>query len=446
MKEKILIADDNVDTRDNIKEILEEAGFLVDTVDNGEKAVVTVLNDDIDCLILDMKMPKKDGWQVLTEIRSLIDAGLVVIIITAYGDIYDVLLMTVKRGLENARLKKEVKSLRKKVYAKGELEEIFGSSSAIRKVIEQINIVAETDITVLLYGETGVGKEVIANFIHNRSKRKDKRFVPVDCGAIPENLIESELFGFVKGAFTGAVETKPGKFEMADGGTLFLDEIGNLPLSQQQRLLRVVETKKILPIGSKMEKEVDVRIIAATNRDLSKLVEEGNFRQDLYYRLVEFVIEIPPLRERLEDIPLIVNNLINEASRELGKRVTGISNRAIDKIISYSWPGNIRQLRNAIRRAVLICDGIIEENNIILSYEKKPELKGFDFSCIDIIEPDKKYVDVLHEATEKMDKILVVKALKTAGGNISKAARIYGIDRTNFYRKLDKYGIRNNKG
>lgn len=458
-EEKILVVDDNVDTRDNIKEILEDEGYDVVTASNGIDAITLVNNNSFDCLVLDMRLPGKDGWEVLKEIKPRIGSGLAVIIITAYGDVSsavkavrmgaydyiekpfdkDALILAVKRGLENLRLKREINDLRKLIYSKKDLEEFFGCSEAIKKVLEQINVVASTDISVLIYGETGSGKEVIANFIHNRSPRKDNPFVAVDCGALPDSLIESELFGFEKGAFTGAYERKQGRFELARGGTLFLDEIGNLPLAQQQKLLRVLDTKRILPIGSKKERKVDVRVIAATNRDLSELVEKGDFRSDLYYRLSEFIIEIPPLRKRLEDIPVIVGNFIKEANLELGKSVKSVSDEAMSKLMSYNWPGNVRELRNVIRRAVLVADEVIEPENIVLhvsSDEREDRAKRYVNVNVRV-DNGGKYISVLDE----VDRELVKRALEEAKWNISRAAKLYGIDRTNFYKKMKKYGV-----
>ena len=458
-EEKILVVDDNVDTRDNIKEILEDEGYDVTTASNGVDAVSLINNNPVDCLVLDMRLPGKDGWEVLKEIKPKIDAGLAVIIITAYGDISsavkavrmgaydyiekpfdnDALILAVKRGLENLRLKRELSDLKRLIYSKKDLEEFFGCSKAIKKVLDQINMVASTDISILIYGETGSGKEVIANFIHNRSLRKNNPFVAIDCGALPDSLIESELFGFEKGSFTGAYERKPGKFELANGGTLFLDEVGNLPLSQQQKLLRVLDTKKVLPIGSKKEKRVNTRVIAATNKDLSELVEKGEFRSDLYYRLSEFVIEIPPLRKRQEDIPIIVGNLIREANLELGKSVRSVSEEAMNKLMNYNWPGNVRELRNVIRRAVLVADEVIESENIVLNVstdEREWEPKRHINVSVCVNDGDK-YISVLDE----VDKELVKRALEEAGWNISRAAKLYGIDRTNFYRKMKKYGV-----
>ncbi|HQH56729.1 MAG TPA: sigma-54 dependent transcriptional regulator, partial [Candidatus Marinimicrobia bacterium] len=312
----ILIVEDSQDTRENIAELLTMNGYKVRTTDNGQTALRIIKTQMPDCVILDVRLPDTTGHEILKQIQNEIESGLVVIIITAYGEVsmavnamkmgaYDylekpfenaVLLMVVKRGLENQQVKRELAHLRQMLGTDQDSEQVLGHSPAIKKVISQINSVAQTDLTVLIQGETGTGKEVAAHLLHNKSKRAKQPFIAIDCGAIPENLIESEFFGFEKGAFTGATQSRPGKFQLAHQGTLYLDEIGNLPLAQQRPFLRVIENKTFRPIGAINESKVDIRLIIASNANLLQLVSENKFRKDLYYRISEYTITMPPLR------------------------------------------------------------------------------------------------------------------------------------------------------
>jgi len=321
----------------------------------------------------------------------------------------------------------------------------MGHSEQVKRVLEQVNSVAKTDFTVVLCGETGAGKELVARAIHAHSPRKDKEFVAVDCGSIPETLIESELFGHEKGAFTGADRMKEGYFEVASGGTLFLDEIGNLPLAMQAKLLRAIETRSIRRLGGKEVVKADIRIIAAGNQRLEDLVAGGEFRQDLYYRLIEFQIEIPPLRRRKDDIIYLTKRFIDETNGELKKNIRGLSPDALAEIESYDWPGNVRELRNVVRRAVLLAEGLIEIEHLSgirtsgmmvaeglsdgLSLEYDAESEEFSLKM------------VVKGIVEKVERHIMEDILRRSGGNKSKAARILQIDYKTMHYKLKEYGL-----
>lgn len=457
----ILIVEDKKDTLDNIAELFSLNGYEVKKAGDGKTALKFIKSQLVDCIILDIRLPDMTGHEILEQIQEEIDAGLVVIIITAYGEItmavramkmgaYDylekpfeneVLLMAVKRGINYQQTKRELNHLRQVISGDPESEYFFGKSPAIRKVLKQIESVADTDLTILIQGETGTGKEVAARLAHKKSKRKNNPFVAVDCGAIPENLIESEFFGFEKGAFTGATQRRNGKFQMADSGTLYMDEIGNLPIEQQRRFLRAIENKTIHPIGATKEHHVDIRLIIASNANLAFLVAENKFRKDLYYRISEYVITMPTLAERLEDIPHLAGFFLSEANYELKRNITNISEEAMALLLSYSWPGNIRQLRNVIRKAALLANEIIRPSHLSFQQVDAPQEKGQSFFSVYFRDLDQyaNYHDAYTSLIQKFEKELLKTAYNHAHGNISKAARIFGIDRRNFYHKLDKY-------
>jgi len=457
----ILIVEDKQDTRENIAELFALNGYKVLTAGDGKTALSIIKNQFPDCVILDIRLPDTTGHEILTQCREEIDAGMVVIIITAYGEVsmavsamkmgaYDylekpfeneILLMTVKRGLNYQQTKRELNHLRRVVSGDQESEKIFGKSPVIKKVIKQIESVSQTDLTILIQGETGTGKEVAARYIHQKSKRKDRPFIAVDCGAIPESLIESEFFGFEKGSFTGATQSHQGKFQMADSGTLYLDEIGNLPLDQQRRFLRAIENKTVRPIGSNKENNVDIRLIIASNSNLAQLVVENKFRKDLFYRISEYVITMPPLSERIEDIPHLAAYFLSEANYELNRNITSISEEALARLLSYPWPGNVRQLRNIIRKAALMATVTIRESHLSFPAETTVENKGKCFFSVHArdIEQYPNFRDAYADLIQEFEKELIRQAYTHAHGNIAKAARIFGIDRRNFYHKLDKY-------
>lgn len=448
--EKILIIDDNESLRYTLTNVLEEANFESFAVEDGFKGIDEVKSGKYALVICDMKLPGKDGLTILKEIRE-IDPQLPVLMLTAFGDIKnaveamkqgahnyltkpfnnDEMILTIKKTLEMKYLNEEVNLLRKRIDEAYLPDIITGESDRIREVIKQVNIVAPTVLTVLIQGESGTGKEVFASMIHKLSDRSDKPFVAVDCGAIPEPLIESELFGHEKGAFTDAKEQKIGKLEQANEGTLFLDEITNLSESNQIKLLRVIQERKITRLGGKKTISLDVRIIAASNIRLKDAVNGQKFRADLFYRLNEFHIDLPALRERKEDIPLFVRHFVNNANTELGKSVMHVAPQILKIIKSHSWPGNIRELRNVIRRAVLLTQGDTL-NSIHL-----PDLLIEEHYS----ENDKDETLTFEASSKHAEKSIILKALEEAGGNKTKAAGLLKMNQRTFYRKLKSLGI-----
>jgi DNA-binding NtrC family response regulator len=362
----------------------------------------------------------------------------------------DELLIVIKRALQAQSLSKEVQSLRKELAEKtapGLIEELAGESQPMKQILKQVDIISPTNMTVMLQGESGTGKELVAQLIHKKSQRSDKAFVAIDCGAIPESLIESELFGCEKGAFTGADAKREGKFEQANEGTLFLDEITNLTNLAQMKLLRVLQEKKLEHLGGKKDIKVDVRIIAASNVDLPDVLKVGRFRSDLFHRLNEFPITLPPLRERKDDIPHLVNRFLEEARKEFNKDIKGFSPKAMEALIDYHWPGNVRELRNTVRRAALMA----ESDKIVQSYllldaisENHSDLDKLS-EKLDILTELKKGFS-LHEIAKKeidnIEQTIISQALSLTGGNKSKAAKMLGIDRTTLYARLSEHGLK----
>lgn len=450
--EKILIIDDNESLRYTLENVLEEHGFNPTSVEDGIKALEEIRTKSYDLVICDMKMPKMDGMQILAEMKK-IDPDLPFIILTAFGDIKnaveamkhgasdyltkpfdnDGMVLTLRKALEIKYLNKELAILRKRTDDSYKGDGIIGSSSQMKEVFDQVKIVAPTNLTVLIQGESGTGKEVIANMIHRASERAAKPFIAVDCGAIPESLIESELFGHEKGAFTDAKSQREGKFEQANGGTIFLDEITNLSDSNQIKLLRAIQERKITRIGGKKALTLDVRILTATNVKLADAVNNNKFRADLYYRLNEFHIDLPPLRARTGDLDHLVNHFMQDANAELNKSVSSVSEEVMRKIKAHTWPGNVRELRNTIRRAVLLTPGIVMEK----------------ISITDDVAPKTNYEPVnddndsttFENLTKKAEKDAILSALDEAGGNKSKAAKLLNMNERTFYRKLKSLGI-----
>lgn len=449
--EKILIVDDNKYLRYTLTELLKEAGYQSTAVEDGQKAIAEVKRNSYGLVILDMKLPGMDGLEILRKIKKIHNL-MPIIMLTAFGDVKsaveamkqgaqdyitkpfdnDAMMLTIKKTLEMKYLTQEVNLLRKKMDDINKPAEVIGESKSMKKVLEQVDIVAPTNLTVLIQGESGTGKEVIANMIHRSSDRRDKAFVAVDCGAIPESLIESELFGHEKGAFTDARTQKEGKFEIANGGIVFLDEVTNLSEPNQIKLLRVLQERKVTRLGGKKTIDLDVRIIAASNMKLSTAVNIRNFRQDLYYRLNEFHLDLPPLRERKEDIPIFVKYFIKDANRELNKNIQKVSPNVMEKFTAHSWPGNVRELRNVIRRAVLLTQGdTISSINIPDEItDQLPFDGGASSEALSI-----------GDSTKALEKELILKALNEAGGNKSKAAKMLNMNERTFYRKIRNLGI-----
>lgn len=448
--EKILIVDDNETLRYTLTELLQESGFETNDAHDGPTALEEIKKSNYDLVILDMKLPGMGGLEILKKIKEN-NPDIPVIMLTAFGDIKtaveamkqgaqdfvtkpfdnNAMIITIRKALEMNYLKQEVNLLRRKIDSGYKSSEVIGESKKMKEVFEQVNMVALSKLSVLIEGESGTGKEVIACLIHKISERRDKPFIAVDCGAIPESLIESELFGHEKGAFTDARTAKEGKFELANEGTIFLDEITNLSDSNQIKLLRVIQERKVTRLGAKQPIKLDIRIICATNIKLALAVNNNNFRQDLYYRLNEFCIELPPLRERKEDIPLFVKYFIQDANNELNKNVKSVSDPVMEKLVNHPWTGNVRELRNIIRRAVLMAKG-----ETIQSINIPDEISGTNR-----LSSNQENL-TLDGITQSLEKDFILKAIEEAQGNKSKAAKILNMNERTFYRKLKSLGIK----
>jgi two-component system, NtrC family, response regulator AtoC len=447
MKEQynILIVDDEKIVRDSLFHWFEEEGYLVDTAEDGESALKKYEKGKYDLLLLDMKMPGMSGIDLLTKIKSF-DKDSLVILITAFASVptaitalkqgaYDYvtkpvdpdeLAHLVKKALEQKSLKQENKILRESIEEIIRPDNLIGESLQMKKIYELITTVASADTTVMIRGESGTGKELVAKAIHINSKRKYFPIIPVNCGALAETLLESELFGHEKGAFTGAQFKRKGKFEMADGGTLFLDEVASISTKMQVEILRAIESKQFSRVGGNQNIKSDFRLITATNQSLENLVKEGEFREDLYYRLNVFTIHIPPLRERREDIPILAHFFLHKFSTSMNKPINKIDCEAMDFLVKYDWPGNVRELENAIERAVVIGKADI------LKVENLP----FQIASnhIDTNTGDKSLAAV--------EKKYILQILNENNWNISRSAAQLRIDRVTLYNKINKYGLR----
>ena len=438
----ILVVDDEFSVRDSLYNWFKTEGYRVDTAENGMEALKKLQEGPWDIALVDIKMPGMDGMELQRLIKK-IDNSIVVIIITAYGTVDtavdamkegafdylskpvdpDKLSILIRNALNQKRLMAENIQLKQKVEELSLQDEVVGESPQIKKIMEMIDTVAKTDATVMIRGESGTGKELVAQAIHGKSNRRYFPIISINCGAFPEGLLESELFGHEKGAFTGAQYKRKGKLEMANGGTLFFDEIGNIAMKMQMDLLRVIETKQFTPLGSNKFVNVDFRIIAATNSDLEKKVAEKDFREDLYYRLNVFSIQIPPLRERTADIPLIARYFLEKYARSMSKDVTDISPEAMKMLVQYNWPGNIRELRNTIERALVVVGekDRIEPDDLNLLFLSKTNPPG--------------------DSLEEIEKAHVQRILEQSDWNISRSAEILKIDRVTLYNKIKKYGL-----
>ncbi len=461
-KVKVLVVDDVEEIVRFLSRILESEGYKVLSARNGKVAVEIVQKELPDAVIMDIKMPIMNGIEAMKKMKSIIPL-LPVIFITAFGEIdsavhaiklgaynyvtkpfeQENIIITLKNALNELRLKCEVKKLRSDINKKATLAELMGSSDEIKKVFNQVSHVAPTDFTVILYGETGSGKELIARAIHNQSLRRDGRLVTIDCGAIPETLLESELFGYEKGAFTGADKRKVGHIELASEGTLFLDEIGNLSLQMQGKLLRAIDEKLIKRLGGENEIEVDVRIIVAGNEMFDQLVKAGKFREDLYHRLNEFTIEIPPLRKRKEDVIYLSRRFLNETNRELNKNVRDFSASSLECLLNYDWPGNVRELKNVVRKSVLMADDLVESVNLPNEKSQTNNNGLTDYVKGDSIKLENGKYDKfsLRKVIGNVEEHVIIDVLKHTGGNKSKAARILKIDYKTILYKIKEYGI-----
>ncbi len=445
MKRKLLVIDDEKNIREGLKKSFELDGFEVFTAEDGNQGLNVLSTNGADIVICDLKMPNMSGEEFLDNARNLYP-NIPVIILTGHGTLQnavdvmrkgafdfftkpvnlDKITLSVERAIENYDLKQENKELKKKIYEKYSFENIIGTSQPIQNVFEIVKQVAPSKANVLVEGDSGTGKELIANAIHNLSDRKDKPLIKVHCAALNENLLESELFGHEKGSFTGAINQKKGKFEAADGGTIFLDEIGEVSQATQVKLLRVIQEKEFDRVGGVKPLHVDVRIIAATNRDLHEEVKNGNFREDLYYRLKVISITMPKLKERKSDIPLLVDAFVKEFAEINGKSKMNVSPKAMAMLEGYSWPGNVRELRNIIEGAVVMCKGsTISEENLPGFIKDNQETNTISLDTgITLAEAEKR---------------VILATLAMTKGNKSRAAEILKIGRKTLHRKLEEY-------
>ncbi|MBI2963548.1 MAG: sigma-54-dependent Fis family transcriptional regulator [Deltaproteobacteria bacterium] len=446
---RILLADDESSIRESLAEVLRQEGYAVDTAADGRAALTAVDGNDYDVVVTDLRMPGADGLAVLRRVRERAPQTLV-LLVTAYASIetavealrqgaHDYILKPliledvlgkVGRLFEVRQLAWETQMLRRELDSRYDFEQmIIGRSPAMRAILELIRKVAPTPSTVLITGESGVGKEVVARAIHHYSRLHDKLFLPVNCAAIPENLLESQLFGHAKGAFTGALAANEGLFQRARGGTIFLDEIGDLPANLQVKLLRAIALKEVLPVGSNTPVRVDVRILAATNRDLRKAVEEQRFREDLYYRLNVVNIQIPPLRERREDVPQLVEYLVRRQNVELNKSFKGVNNATMKLMMSLPWKGNIRELENAIEHAMILGDGEW------ITPADLPRAVAQEGAALPAVG------DNLKEAIRAYERGHIENVLGRTGNDKRKAADLLGVSLSSLYRKIEELGI-----
>ncbi len=444
----ILIIDDEKEICESIKMILEYENYEVDYSSSSAEGLEKILTGTFSCLLLDIQMPQMNGFEVLKRIKES-NSPVSVIIISAHGSVENAikatklgafdfiekpidrekLLISVRNAVEQSNLLMENTEIKKSLSAEGE---ILGNSKAITNILEIIERVAPIETRVLITGENGTGKELVARAIHKKSARKDKPFVEVNCAAIPNELIESELFGHEKGSFTGAIQQRIGKFELANNGTIFLDEIGDMSLQAQAKVLRAIEDNKIERVGGQKKIEIDVRIISATNKNLQEEIEKGNFREDLYHRLNVIPIRIPPLRERSEDIPTLAEHFTQEISQRYKKNPVKFEEDAIKYLQSLPWSGNIRELRNAVERIIILTDNQkINKKDIELLYSSGKSSMG------DIIDTSNSF----QEFKEKAEKAFIIKQLNANDWNISKTAEVLDIQRSHLYNKIKKYGI-----
>jgi len=440
-KARILVVDDEAVVRDSMREWLTDAGYQVFTAESGRQALDVIQRERVSIVLADLVMPGMDGIELMKRAREL-NPNIAVIIMTAYGSIptaiaamkegaYDYIEkpfcperveLLIQKLVEHQNLIQENISLRQRLEDRYRFENIVAKSHKMQKVIELIKTVAKSNASVLIIGETGTGKELVARAVHSQSYRCAKPFVAVSCAALPESLLESELFGHEKGSFTGAIARRKGRFELANKGTLFLDEIGEISANIQVHLLRVLEEKEFTRVGGTEPIRVDVRLVTATNKDLKKAVERGEFREDLYYRINVVTIELPPLRERKEDIPLLANYFLSKFAQENQKDIAGFSPNATELLMNYDWPGNVRELENAIERAI-----ILAQDNWITAAELAPW---------GVVRPGAVPKDL-----RELEREHILNVLAQTRGNYSQAARILGITRMTLYNKAKAYGI-----
>jgi DNA-binding NtrC family response regulator len=451
---KILVVDDDSVARELLAEALKKEGYSVEAYANGEEAIARGREGRVDLVLTDIRMGAVDGLTVLREFKRM-SRDTAIVVLTAFGSLegaieaikqgaYDYLAkpfkkeeikLVVQRSLDHCRLLRENTKFREELRSKDEWSPLVGSSPAMLEVYKLVARVSESRSTVLLQGESGTGKELIARAIHGNSPRRDKPFVPVNCGALPDTLLESEMFGYEKGAFTGAVGTKTGLFESANGGTLFLDEIGELGQALQVKLLRVMQDHEVRRVGGTSSIKVDVRIIAATNRDLEQFVKEGKFRDDLFYRLNVVRITLPSLKEREEDIPMLAHHFLQKCAAGTTTAVRGFHPGTMECLTRYRWPGNVRELENAIERAVSLSHGpLLTPDDLPAQIRQAPSPSE---QKPDVPEP----AESVYLTLEEVEKRHLMRVLKETKGNKVKAAKILGIDRRTLYRMAERFGL-----
>ena len=447
MASEILLADDEVTFRETLTKILREEGMVVTAVANGTDAISAIMKQPYAVAILDIQMPGADGIKVLREIMK-VRSETRVIMITAYGTVemaveaiklgacdyvmkpvmFEDILTKIRQHLRYLELREENEQLKLELNGRFDIGQFISQAPAMQQIFEMIRKVAPTKSNVLITGESGTGKELVARAIHSLGSKNGRRFVAVNCSAIPEGLLESELFGHKKGSFTSAIEDKKGLFECARGGTLFLDEIGHMPMSCQVKLLRAVEHRQIIPVGSTESVDIDLRLVAATNKDLAKEIKAGQFREDLYYRMNVVGIHLPPLRERKEDIPLLVKHFIKKYNAEMGKQCVGVSDDVMRLLMSYEWKGNIREMQNVIERAVIFAeDDVIKTSDIGLIGSKAMALSEEH--------------ENLQAAVKAYEKAHICRVLNKYDWSKIEAARALNVGLSSLYRKIDELGI-----
>src|ERR671931_815 len=450
MKPTILIVDDEPGVRTALSGVLQDEGYAVESVPSGEACLERVTRGPVDLIVLDVWLPGMDGLATLARLRER-QGGAQVVLISGHGNIESAVpavtmgafdfvekplslektVLVIRNALRQRRLEAENRALRARV---DRTETMVGESYAMRQLREQVAMAAPTNGRVLIYGENGTGKEMVARIIHALSRRRAGSFVEVNCAAIPEELIESELFGHVRGAFTGAVADRRGKFEVADGGTIFLDEIGDMSLKTQAKVLRVLQEQTMEAVGGTARIKVDARVLAATNKDLQAEIRTGRFREDLYFRLNVIPIFVPPLRDRQEDIPLLADHFLSEFAREYGRRAKTFDSGARSALQRYPWPGNVRELRNVIERLMIMVpgDAIASSDLGFLDSSGLARPAGDDGPAESLS---------LHEARDRFERDLILRTLAEQQGNMSRTAEVLGVERSNLYRKMKAFGI-----
>ncbi|SFG70346.1 two-component system, NtrC family, response regulator AtoC [Desulfotomaculum arcticum] len=456
---KVLIVDDEEGVCELLRDVLEDAGFEAWIAYNARDAINILENKTPDTILLDIRLPDADGIQLINDFKEM-GVNVPVILMTAFGTTeiaiqamkqgahdylnkplnLDELLLTVQKAVKMQQLVSEVATLREELDQETDaVDNLIGQSRHMQDVFKLIGKVADSDITVLIQGESGTGKEVVARAIHNNSRRSNRPFIKINCGSIPEHLMESELFGHEKGAFTGAIYQKPGKFELAHSGTVFLDEIGELPLHTQVKLLRVLQEKEFERVGGTKCIKVDVRILAATNRNLKTMVEEGNFREDLYYRINVVNIKIPPLRERKDDISLLVNHFLNKYTKKYNKEISGIYQNAMTSLVNYNWPGNVRELKNICEQAVVMSrSAAIMFEDLPLPLNGDLMLGNNHSNSLPLVINKNK---TLKEVVAEVEKQMILAALNANNWNRQETAKALGLNRRSLYSKMKEFDL-----